>query len=137
MNMRRVILESPFSSSNGREVTENIAYAEACILDCLRRGESPIASHLLFARPGILDDLVPEQRQLGIQAGHAWYKAADACVIYADHGFTAGMRECVERAAKSGINIEVRYLGISSSVATVSASSILSLAHGLVVKSDS
>ncbi|MEK7211264.1 MAG: hypothetical protein AAB731_01390 [Patescibacteria group bacterium] len=42
--MQRVILESPFSG----DVKRNIAYARACIRDCLRRGEAAIASHLLY-----------------------------------------------------------------------------------------
>jgi hypothetical protein len=38
----------------------------------LLRGESPIASHLLYTQPGILKDDVPEERPLGIEAGLAW-----------------------------------------------------------------
>lgn len=77
--MRRVILESPY----GGDVEANVAYARRCLGDCLRRGESPIASHLLFTQKGVLDDLVPEERALGIAAGLAWRFQADASVFYA------------------------------------------------------
>ena len=43
-----------------------MAYARACVADCLRRGEAPIASHLLYTQPGVLDDDVPEERAQGI-----------------------------------------------------------------------
>jgi hypothetical protein len=55
------------------------------------RGEAPIASHLLF--PGILDDDVADERELGIKAGLAWLVIAEASVVYVDHGISAGMRQ--------------------------------------------
>lgn len=51
LQMRRVILESPFAG----HVESNIEYARACIRDSLLRGEAPLASHLLYTQPGILD----------------------------------------------------------------------------------
>ena len=47
----------------------NIDYARACVADCLRRGDSAIASHLLYTQPGVLRDDVPGERELGIAAG--------------------------------------------------------------------
>lgn len=135
--MRRVILESPYSASNGYDVSHNEAYAEACILDCLKRGESPIASHLLFTRSGILNDLQPEERKLGMAAGHAWYCGAQACVLYADYGISDGMVEGVKAAAEAGVPTEIRYLGITSSAATISPSSIKFSKLKLVRMSDS
>jgi hypothetical protein len=74
--MRRVILESPYAGN----VEENVAYARAAVRDSLLRGESPIASHLLR----ILKDSVPDERQLGIEAGLAWRFVAEASVVYQD-----------------------------------------------------
>lgn len=69
--MKRVIIESPFSARSGlKDVNLNVEYARACVRDSVLRGEAPIASHLLFTQPGILDDAKPEERQLGIDAGH-------------------------------------------------------------------
>jgi hypothetical protein len=66
--MRRVVLESPFAG----DVEANLKYARECMADCLRRGEAPIASHLLYTQPGILDDTKPEERKLGMEAGFTW-----------------------------------------------------------------
>jgi hypothetical protein len=44
----------------------------AAVRDRILRGESPIASHLLYTQPGFLKDDVPEERHLGIEAGLAW-----------------------------------------------------------------
>lgn len=63
-----VIVESPYAG----DVDANVTYARRALRDCLERGEAPIASHLLYTQPGVLDDTVPEQRALGIAAGLAW-----------------------------------------------------------------
>jgi len=87
--VRLVILESPYAG----EVEANLAYARAALRDSLSRGEAPIASHLLYTQPGVLDDLVPEERTLGIAAGLAWRDKADAAVFYVDRGWSRGMLE--------------------------------------------
>jgi hypothetical protein len=85
--MRLVILESPFAGDE----QANIDYARLCVRDSLMRGEAPIASHLLYTQPTILDDNVPKQRNQGIAAGLAWGKVADATVVYTDRGISHGM----------------------------------------------
>lgn len=105
MSRRRVIIESPYRQG---EVTTNVAYAKAALLDSLQRGEAPIASHLLF--PGVLDDSVPEERRLGIEAGLAWYQGAQACVVYCDLGTSDGMIEGIRRAGIHGVPVEKRSL---------------------------
>jgi hypothetical protein len=85
--MRLVILESPFAGDE----QANIDYARLCVRDSLMRGEAPIASHLLYTQPTILDDSVPKERQHGINAGLAWGKLADATVVYTDRGISEGM----------------------------------------------
>jgi hypothetical protein len=85
--MKLVIIESPYAG----DVERNTAYARRCVLDSLRRGEAPIASHLLYTQPGILNDLVPEDRELGIAAGLAWRKPADMAAFYIDLGWSNGM----------------------------------------------
>lgn len=104
--MQRVILESPF----GGDVKRNIAYARACIRDCLRHGEAAIASHLLYTQPGILDDNVPEERKLGIEAGLAWGSAAEKSVVYTDFGMSRGMEYGVHKAKTEGRPVEYRRL---------------------------
>lgn len=99
-----VIIESPYAG----DVEENIAYARKCVADSVHRGEAPICSHLLF--PQLLDDNVPAERQEGIEAGLAWYRVADKCVVYADRGYSKGMAQGQLRASMQGVPVEVRYI---------------------------
>lgn len=104
--MRLVILESPY----GGDVERHVAYARSCLKDCLERGDSPIASHLLFTQPGVLDDAVAAERALGIQAGLAWYAVAEAAVVYTDFGVSSGMIAGIDRARQHNVLIEFRSL---------------------------
>jgi len=104
--MRRVYLESPYAG----DVAANVAYARECVMDCLRRGEAPFASHLFFTQPGVLMDADPAERALGIQAGLAWAEVADATVVYMDHGVSPGMQLGIDAAEKAGRPIERRWL---------------------------
>ncbi len=108
-HMRCVIVESPFAGDVAA-VERNMKYARAAMRDCLLRGESPYASHLLYTQPGVLDDNVPEERQQGIDAGLAWAKVADAVVIYHDLGISRGMSYSIEAHQKAGRNIIYRTL---------------------------
>ncbi|RLL73938.1 hypothetical protein D8666_11920 [Ochrobactrum soli] len=103
-----VIIESPY----GGNVVRNTEYARACLLDSLRRGEAPIASHLLHTQ--VLDDLRPDERELGIDAGLAWYRVADKCVVYGDRGISGGMIEGIERAKRYGVLVEFRNIEASA-----------------------
>lgn len=97
--MKRVILESPFAGN----IEKNIAYARVCIRDCLKRGEAPIASHLLFTQPGVLRDEVPEERALGMRAGLIWYEIPGVYgVVYDDLGVSRGMQAGIGAAIKAG-----------------------------------
>lgn len=82
-----VLIESPFAG----DILANITYARACVSDSVHRGEAPIASHLLFTQEGILDDSIPGERRLGIEAGWAWYRCAQICAVYVDNGISPGM----------------------------------------------
>lgn len=104
--MRLVVVESPYAG----DVERNLAYARRAINDCLKRKESPIASHLLFTQPGILDDLKPEEREMGISAGLAWHAVAEAIVFYIDHGWSSGMRRAYEHSRRRFKPIEIRVL---------------------------
>ena len=94
--MRRVIIESPYSSGTVRPIPEvierNVRYLRACLRDCVLRGETPYASHGLLTQPGVLRDDVPEERATGIEAGFAMRRVMDATVIYTDLGWSRGMR---------------------------------------------
>jgi len=104
--MKLVILESPYAGN----VPRNIQYARRCVRDSLLRGEAPIASHLLYTQDSILNDHIPAERQLGIDAGLAWKVVAQASVVYADLGITKGMQYGIDQAKKQGLEVEIRYL---------------------------
>jgi len=97
-----VIIETPYSG----EVEANTSYARTCLLDSLRRGEAPIASHLLHTQ--VLDDMQPDERTLGIEAGLAWYRVATKCVVYTDRGISAGMKKGLVRAMQHDVAVEYR-----------------------------
>lgn len=102
--MKLVIVESPYAG----DVRRNVAYACACMRDCLMRGEAPFASHVLYTRVGVLDDDIPEERTRGMDAGFAWGAMAAATVVYTDLGTTKGMLEGIERAEIARRPVEYR-----------------------------
>ncbi len=104
--MRLVIVESPYAG----DFEHHVAYARAAMRDCLARGEAPYASHLLYTQPGVLRDHDPAERRLGIEAGLAWGKAAEATVVYDDLGISPGMQQGIDRAVAAGRVVEFRWL---------------------------
>lgn len=102
--MRLVIIESPFAGNTER----NTAYARAALRDCIERGESPLASHMLYTQEGVLDDSNPLQRSLGIQCGLEWATKADATVVYDDLGVSSGMQAGISHAGLLGRPVEYR-----------------------------
>lgn len=113
--MKLVIVESPLFAPTTKEVDRNIDYARACLRDCLSKGEAPLASHLLYTQPGVLDDKKPEERKRGMEAGFAWTEQCasrmHACVVYTDRGISDGMQQGITIASKARIPLEFRKLG--------------------------
>lgn len=102
----QVMLESPFAG----DVQGNIAYARSCMGDCIRRGEAPFASHLLYTQDGVLDDNKPEERLLGMQAGMAFAMVCKKTVVYIDKGISNGMFYGIMSAREVNRPIEFRSL---------------------------
>ncbi len=105
-----VIVESPFKPA-GHLTRETLdRHLDACLLDCISRGETPYASHQMLTR--CLDDTVPEQREQGIACGldMARFLARHGAswVFYVDYGMSKGMQEAMEEARRVGAHIEVR-----------------------------
>ena len=99
-----VILESPFAG----DIKTNRAYAIDCLRDSLLRGEAPFMSHILYTEA--LDDNIPEERAIGIEAGLEIGKHAVKTVVYQDLGISTGMRYEIERANNENRPIEYRNL---------------------------
>ncbi|MBI2463070.1 MAG: hypothetical protein HYV65_02440 [Candidatus Spechtbacteria bacterium] len=104
--MRLVIVESPYAG----DIERNTRYARACLHDCLMRGEAPFASHLLYTQPGVLDDKITDEREIGIEAGLAWGSLAEATVVYTDYGISEGMKKGIDQALAEGRPVEYRNL---------------------------
>lgn len=102
--MKLVILESPYAG----DVQRNVAYARQCVRHSLSLGEAPIASHLLYTQPGILDDNDSFERQWGIDAGLAWKQVAHAHVFYIDHGISPGMQYAMDQCKIKGVKTYCR-----------------------------
>lgn len=111
MTFTPVQLETPFKSSSQAQRARNVAYARACMRDCLLRDEAPFASHLLYTQPGVLDDDKTHERELGIEAGLALGKLMHKTVVYTDLGISSGMQRGIDRAEIEGRPVEYRTLG--------------------------
>ena len=100
------IIESPYAGS----LLRNIAYAKAAVRHSLHLGEAPFASHLFYAQPGILDDGIPDERTLGMEAGWQWLASAEQVAVYADFGLSPGMQAGIERALALQLPIHYRFI---------------------------
>lgn len=106
--MKLVVIESPYAG----EIGANVEYARKCAANAFKRGEAPYLSHLLYTQPGILDDLIPEERALGIQAGLEWARHADLVAVYIDRGVSRGMQLGITAHVRAGRPIVCRTLAI-------------------------
>lgn len=100
--MRLVVIESPYAG----DIERNMKYLALAVRDCLDRGETPYASHAFFTQ--FLDDSIPAERTLGIEAGLRWAACAEAAVFYLDHGMSEGMKYALARHKAEGRVIEER-----------------------------
>jgi hypothetical protein len=104
--MRLVVVESPYAANEHRTLEQHREYLRLALGDCIRRGESPMASHHLL--PEILRDDTPHERALGIAMGLAWGRHAAAAVIYSDLGVSPGMKAALAAYKAAGKPIEWR-----------------------------
>lgn len=114
--MRLIVIESPYAG----DVEANLEYLDRCIRDCLKRDETPYASHKMLTTA--LDDDDPEQRKLGIAAGLAvaenynnlWDEVEriypTPVAFYVDKGWSNGMLAARDHYESVGVQFEVRKL---------------------------
>ncbi len=103
--MKRVIILSPYKG----DVEANVEYAWSCVLDSMKRGEAPWASHLFYTQ--IMNDSDPAQRALGFECEAAWLRGADLIAVYLDRGMSSGMMKTINMVSSSPeilIPIEMR-----------------------------
>jgi hypothetical protein len=106
----RVVIESPLGAPTREGIEENKMYARMCMRDSLIKGEAPYASHLLYDHREILDDLKPDERELGLSAGLDWGNVAQITAVYVDRGISKGMIRGIASALTSGRKIDYRTL---------------------------
>jgi len=104
--LRLVVIESPYRATQERSQEQHRAYLLHCLADSIGRGENPYASHHLLTE--VLNDDVPMERALGIQAGWSWGAHADAVAVYRDLGISPGMAASIEHYKVLGKPIEYR-----------------------------
>lgn len=97
-----VIVESPYAGN----VEENVRYARAAVRQCAKAGMVPLASHLLYTQPGILDDNDSAERALGIQLGFEVRRLAAKTLVFTDLGVSAGMMRGIADAERQGCPVE-------------------------------
>ncbi len=102
-------VESPLRGDTDELVARNVMYADACQLDCLRRGEAPFLGHLQY--PRVLNDAHFGDREKGIGAHIAWLRASELVAVYTDLGVTDGMLKAIAVAESIGLRVERRSLG--------------------------
>lgn len=106
--MIRTTVESPLAAATPEGFRRNVRYAQLCLLDSLKRGEAPFASHLIY--PQVFDDLDEDQRRVGMQAGVEWLRMAELVVLYIDLGISKGMTAAEHEAIRYGKPTTIRRL---------------------------
>jgi hypothetical protein len=108
------VIESPYAG----DVAGNLTYLRACMQDAFSRGEDPWASHGLYTQPGVLDDVIPEERERGIAAGLRLSRELlrdrerGLRAFYVDRGWSTGMRRALEDSERHGDRTEIRRIGL-------------------------
>lgn len=105
-----VIVESPFFGATPAVAERNLRYARSALRDCILRGEVPLASHLLYTQPGVLNDNVAEERELGMSLGWHCTRLASFVAVYLDLGMSSGMQRGINAARELNLEIKERSL---------------------------
>ena len=87
--MKTILIESPYASKNKEERFVHLCYARLVMLNELRKGNSPLLSHMLYTQS--LNDSDPKEREIGINAGLELGLRLDEQVFYVDFGLSSGM----------------------------------------------
>lgn len=93
-----VYIASPYAG----DIENNIRFAKAACRLAMEEGSTPVAAHLLY--PQMLDDSIPEQRDLGIRMG---LKLLEACseLWLCGSRISEGMQEELKAAWRHGVPV--------------------------------
>lgn len=106
--MTPIVIESPFASNTWHTEEDHRIYLQDCIRDCIRRGETPYASHQMLT--AALNDADEEERRIGMEAGFDMAEQIGRIAVYMDHGVSHGMAQGISRHRARGLQIEYRWL---------------------------
>lgn len=98
MESRIIYICSPYAGN----IEENIAFARQACGYAIRQGAVPLAPHLLY--PQILNDSVPEEREIGIRLGLDILERCEELWICGDR-MSAGMKRETAYAKARGIPV--------------------------------
>lgn len=126
------VIESPYSAPTLGLFARNVRYARAAVRDAIQLGYAPLASHLLYTQPSVLDEADADQRARGILLGHFPYtllvspylRSRDTMetrttgLVYAELGVTAGMKAGIQTAKLCGCPVLHRTLERADLLAT-------------------
>lgn len=76
------------------------------MLDCMDRGETPVASHKLYT--DVLDDEDDGDRSLGIEMGYDLMELSSYVAMYTDLGVQGGMIDA-KKIAQDKLGLEIKY----------------------------
>lgn len=97
------------ASKYAGDIVANVAAAVDYCRRVIAEGHMPVASHLLY--PQMLDDAVPEKRELGLMFGLALLALCDEVWVFGD--VSSGMAQEIEEAER--LHKPVRYIeGVSA-----------------------
>lgn len=96
--MRTCTIESPYAG----DVARNTLYLERCIRWCVDNGFAPYASHKMMTTA--LNDLLPNERMLGIECGYAFRRLVECRIFFIDYGMSTGMKAARELYEFEGLS---------------------------------
>ena len=103
---RRVFVASPYAG----DIAANEAYARRAMSDSLARDEAPFVPHLLYTQ--VLPEDGGAGRKRGLDAAKAMLAGCDLLAVYEDRGVSPGMAGEIEHAARLGVPVERRRIGL-------------------------
>lgn len=98
---RLVYIASPYAG----DIEANTRFAIQCCQYAIKRGYTPLASHLLY--PQMLDDSVPEERALGLTFGQTLLALCHEMWVFGAH-ISNGMACEIHYGQERGI--QIRYI---------------------------
>jgi len=94
MHRKKVYVVSPYAG----EVYRNIVNTKWYCRFVIKEGAIPIASHLMY--PRFLNDMDPEERELGIMFGFSLMEGCDEVWVFTENGISEGMRREIHEAKR-------------------------------------